>query len=51
MFGRDALAGVLASTSVCFDLSVFEIFVPLSCGGRVILVENALALRTAPAAS
>ena len=30
------LAGVLASTSICFDLSVFELFVPLACGGRVI---------------
>lgn len=38
------LAGVLAATSVCFDLSVFEIFVPLSCGGMVILAENILAL-------
>jgi amino acid adenylation domain-containing protein/non-ribosomal peptide synthase protein (TIGR01720 family) len=36
--------GVLASTSVCFDLSVFEIFFPLSCGGTVIGVENALYL-------
>ena len=35
---------VLASTSICFDLSVFEIFVPLSWGGRIILVQNALAL-------
>ena len=34
--------GVLASTSVCFDLSVFEIFMPLSWGGKIILVENAL---------
>lgn len=39
------LEGVLASTSICFDLSVFEIFVPLSTGGSVLLVENALALR------
>lgn len=38
------LASVLASTSICFDLSVFELFVPLTCGGRVVLVENALAL-------
>jgi amino acid adenylation domain-containing protein len=37
-------AGVLASTSICFDLSVFELFVPLSWGGRVILSENALQL-------
>jgi len=38
------LAGVLATTSVCFDLSVFELFVPLSCGGTVLLVDDALAL-------
>ena len=36
--------GVLASTSICFDLSVFELFVPLAWGGTVILAENALAL-------
>jgi len=41
--------GVLASTSICFDLSVFELFVPLSWGGGVILAENALQLRTLPA--
>ena len=35
---------MLAATSVCFDLSVFEIFVPLACGGTVVLAENALAL-------
>jgi amino acid adenylation domain-containing protein len=38
------LGGVLASTSICFDLSVFELFAPLSWGGRVLLVENALSL-------
>jgi amino acid adenylation domain-containing protein len=43
------LAWVLASTSVCFDLSVFEIFVPLASGGAVVLVDNALELPTAPA--
>jgi amino acid adenylation domain-containing protein len=43
-FGAAELAGVLASTSVGFDLSVFELFVPLSLGGTVILAENALAL-------
>ena len=36
-------AGVLAATSVCFDLSVFEIFVPLSSGGAVIVADDALA--------
>ena len=35
---------VVAATSVCFDLSVFELWVPLSSGGAVALVENALAL-------
>ncbi len=43
-------AGVLASTSICFDLSVFELFMPLSQGGRVILVEDALQLPALPAA-
>jgi acyl transferase domain-containing protein len=35
---------VLASTSICFDLSIFELFLPLSFGGKVLLVENILAL-------
>jgi amino acid adenylation domain-containing protein len=43
-------AGVLASTSICFDLSVYELFVPLSVGGTVILAENALQLPALPAA-
>ncbi|MEO0935648.1 MAG: AMP-binding protein, partial [Cyanobacteria bacterium J06641_2] len=33
VFTDTQLAGVLASTSICFDLSVFELFVPLSWGG------------------
>ncbi len=49
-FSIAARAGVLASTSICFDLSVFEIFVPLCCGGKVILIENALYLTNLPAA-
>ena len=43
-FTRDDFAGLVASTSICFDLSVFELFAPLTCGGRVILIENALAI-------
>jgi len=50
VFSDAELSGVLAATSVGFDLSVFEIFVPLSWGGRVILAENALALPRLPAA-
>jgi len=44
VFSAESLRGVLASTSICFDLSVFELFVPLSCGGKIILAENALHL-------
>ncbi|HEX3527870.1 MAG TPA: amino acid adenylation domain-containing protein, partial [Thermoanaerobaculia bacterium] len=45
------LAGVLFSTSTSFDLSIFELFVPLSSGGAVIVADNALALPGLPAAS
>ncbi|MDQ3173551.1 MAG: amino acid adenylation domain-containing protein, partial [Acidobacteriota bacterium] len=50
IYSPEQLAGVLAATSICFDLSVFELFVPLSCGGTIILAENALQLPTLPAA-
>lgn len=43
-FPAEDLAAMLASTSICFDLSVFEIFVPLTSGGTVILAENVLVL-------
>ncbi|OKI74128.1 non-ribosomal peptide synthetase [Micromonospora sp. CB01531] len=43
-FDDAELGGLLAATSVCFDLSVFEIFAPLCWGGRVLLVDNVLAL-------
>ncbi|MFI6581128.1 amino acid adenylation domain-containing protein [Embleya sp. NPDC050493] len=45
----DQARGVLFATSVCFDISVFEMFFPLAVGGTVILVENVLALADAPA--
>ncbi|MEW2379507.1 amino acid adenylation domain-containing protein [Micromonospora sp. NPDC047812] len=44
------LGGVLAATSVCFDLSVFEVFGPLCWGGRVVLVRDVLALAAPEAA-
>jgi amino acid adenylation domain-containing protein len=50
-YPAEVLAGVLASTSVCFDLSVFELFVPLSAGGRVVLVADALELARLDAAA
>ncbi|SFJ64582.1 amino acid adenylation domain-containing protein [Thermoflavimicrobium dichotomicum] len=49
VFTSEELQGVLAATSICFDLSVFEIFLPLSAGGTVILAENALQLPELPA--
>ncbi|HZP17424.1 MAG TPA: amino acid adenylation domain-containing protein, partial [Terriglobales bacterium] len=49
VYTPEELAGVLFSTSVCFDLSVFEMFVPLSTGGKVIVVQNALYLPSAEA--
>jgi amino acid adenylation domain-containing protein len=45
-FAAEDLRGVLASTSICFDLSVYELFVPLATGGTVILADHALALPT-----
>jgi len=42
------LGGVLFSTSLNFDLSAFEMFLPLAFGGCIVLVENLLALKTAP---
>jgi amino acid adenylation domain-containing protein len=48
VFSRGELAGVLASTSICFDLSVFELFAPLSSGGKVILLRDALELTDSP---
>ena len=47
VFPAADLGSVLAATSICFDLSVFELFVPLSRGGSVRLVDNALALTRA----
>jgi amino acid adenylation domain-containing protein len=44
VFSTKELEGVLASTSICFDLSVFEIFAPLSWGGKAIVVRDALSL-------
>ncbi|WP_414526545.1 amino acid adenylation domain-containing protein [Nodularia chucula] len=51
IYSAAELTGVLASTSICFDLSVFEIFVPLSWGGCVILADNALQLPELSAAA
>ncbi|AXA24574.1 non-ribosomal peptide synthetase [Pseudomonas putida] len=49
LYSQDDLQGVLASTSICFDLSVWELFVTLAGGGHFILADNALALPELPA--
>ncbi|MEO6196442.1 MAG: amino acid adenylation domain-containing protein [Thermoanaerobaculia bacterium] len=50
VFSPEELAGVLGSTSIGFDMSVFELFVPLSRGGRVLMAANVLELPRLPAA-
>ncbi len=50
-FGPSGLARVVVSTSLNFDVSVFEIFCPLVVGGCIEVVSNVLALgepRTEP---
>jgi amino acid adenylation domain-containing protein/non-ribosomal peptide synthase protein (TIGR01720 family) len=48
VYSEEDLQGVLASTSVCFDLSVWEIFVTLARGGSIIMARNALELPDLP---
>jgi amino acid adenylation domain-containing protein len=43
-FSAEERDGMLGSTSLSFDLSVFELLATLALGGRVVLVENILAL-------
>jgi amino acid adenylation domain-containing protein/non-ribosomal peptide synthase protein (TIGR01720 family) len=43
-FTTDEMGRVLASTSLSFDVSVFEIFGPLTCGGSIEIVRDLLAL-------
>lgn len=38
------LRAVLASTSICFDISVMELFATLSRGGKLLIADNALHL-------
>ena len=47
-FSAEEFSGVLAATSICFDLSIFEIFATLCCGGKIILAKNALELPSLP---
>ncbi|HEY3689579.1 MAG TPA: amino acid adenylation domain-containing protein, partial [Pseudonocardiaceae bacterium] len=43
-FGASGLSQVVASTSLNFDVSVFEIFCPLTVGGTIEVIRDALAL-------
>jgi len=47
-FDAESIRGILAATSVCFDLSIFEIFLPLSTGNTVVLVNDVLELPRSP---
>ena len=49
VFTAEEWAGVLASTSISFDLSVFELFATLAHGGTIILANSALHLPQLPA--
>lgn len=49
VYSPGELGGTLFSTSICFDLSVFEIFAPLSVGATIVLANNILALNKLPA--
>src|SRR3954452_11637845 len=42
---KDELSAFLASTSVGFDISLFELLVPLAAGGSVVLVDNLFEFR------
>ena len=44
VFSHDVLARTLFSTSLNFDLAVYECFVPLTSGGSICVVSNALDL-------
>ncbi|MGA5361274.1 amino acid adenylation domain-containing protein [Streptomyces purpurascens] len=47
-FGSGQLSRVLASTSLNFDVSVFEMFGPLASGGTIEVVRDVLALTERP---
>ncbi|MEU5185533.1 amino acid adenylation domain-containing protein [Streptomyces klenkii] len=47
-FGSGQLSRVLASTSLSFDVSVFEMFGPLASGGTIEIVRDVLALTERP---
>ena len=51
ILGPEELSGVLAVSSICFDLSLLELFSTLARGGHILLAQDALQAGTLPAAS
>jgi amino acid adenylation domain-containing protein len=49
VFAPEDRAAVLAAASLCFDLSIFELFLPLAHGGTAVLAESVLDLPGLPA--
>lgn len=49
-FSKEDLANVLCCSSLSFDMTVFEIWGPLSTGGTIVLVENGASVVQAPEA-
>jgi amino acid adenylation domain-containing protein len=47
-FPAEMTRTTIAATSICFDLSIFELFLPLTTGGTVVLVDSAAALIDRP---
>jgi amino acid adenylation domain-containing protein len=50
-FRQEDLEGMVGSTSICFDVSVFEIFAALAWGGKLVLTADPLALAADPNAA
>ncbi len=48
MLGPSACRGVVFSTSLTFDVAMFELFSPLVAGGRVLVIDNLTQLATSP---
>ncbi|MGX5836945.1 amino acid adenylation domain-containing protein [Aeromonas piscicola] len=47
-YSEQELSRVVASTSITFDLSVFEIFAPLTVGGAIDIIDNGLSFASSP---
>jgi amino acid adenylation domain-containing protein len=50
-YSPEELSRIFFGVTVCFDMSVFEIFLPLCLGGAVVGAENALQLHQSPSAN